>query len=503
MTYAIYIPKKVAIIRIIDFFYVVVYNSSISSDKVFSMKSTKKVFFTMCAAVALLLTGCGTTEVHVNETGETASETKSEDKRIVIASGGKTDFVFVYDTYCEETAKADILVLRDAIKYITGTTVKSTDESLPEKEGVNEIIIGSEKRAVCADVTAGLKNNQYAIRVLTTDKKTQVILAFKGTYARLCCIDRFIKEFVTDGVCSVPADLDITGSCRENNVIITTNIQSLRDPFVIENDGTYYMYGTGWYYYKNTSGKLSGEWSGPYGCVTKPKTAAGDFWAPEVYRYGDAYYMFTTYRSSVTGHRGCSVFRSDSPDGPFTEISDGHVTPSDWDSIDGSLYIDPSGDPWMVFVHEWTSLSNGIGRMCAARLSKDLKKLISEPVELFAAKDAKWAQNGVTDGCFVHTVSDGSVLMIWSNWDKYGYCVGIATSDRIDGAYKQLTRRLYSKGIAGVFDGGHGMFFTDTDGRMYMVLHSPNSSTGGRNGMPIMIPVREAFGTVVWDVYRK
>ena len=62
--------------------------------------------------------------------------------------------------------------------------------------------------------------------------------------------------------------------------------------------------------------------------------------------------MLTTYRSAKTGHRGCTVMKSDTPEGPFKEISSGHVTPLDWDSIDGTLYIDKDGQPWMVFVHE-------------------------------------------------------------------------------------------------------------------------------------------------------
>ncbi len=51
--------------------------------------------------------------------------------------------------------------------------------------------------------------------------------------------------------------------------MIITNIEHLRDPFVLVTDDAYYVYGTGvdadwdnttWVCYKNTSNSLDGEW---------------------------------------------------------------------------------------------------------------------------------------------------------------------------------------------------------------------------------------------------
>ncbi len=212
--------------------------------------------------------------------------------------------------------------------------------------------------------------------------------------------------------------------------------------------------------------------------------------------------MFTTYKSATTGRRGCTVMRSDKPDGQFVEISDGHVTPKAWDAIDGSLYIDKSGQPWMVFVHEWTSTDDGIGRMAAAKLSDDLTKLISEPIELFRADDASWARNHVTDGCWMYRCENGELLMLWSSTSSSGYSVGIARSDNgeIDGNWTHDTELLYSKDIAGDFDGGHGMVFADKNGKLWLALHSPNDSSSGRSETPIFVPIREENGTLVWDL---
>ena len=283
---------------------------------------------------------------------------------------------------------------------------------------------------------------------------------------------------------------------------IITSVPVLRDPCVLVEDGAYYMYGTGWVCYKNTDGRLDGSWSCLGKVVSEPDDDDGCEWAPEVHKYNGAYYMFTTYKSKATGHRGCGIFRSERPEGPFTLITDGAFTPKDWDSIEATFYVDEDGQPWTVFVHEWTSTDDHIGRMCAAKLSDDLTRLISEPIELFRADAPVWANAGVTDGCWMHLCADGRLLMIWSNFNADGYCVGVARSQngKIDGVWTQDEELLYSKALDGSYDGGHGMIFTDTDGKMYLSIHSPNASAEGRpHEIPIFVPVVERDGRLVWD----
>ena len=283
--------------------------------------------------------------------------------------------------------------------------------------------------------------------------------------------------------------------------MILSNIDCLRDPCILVENGVYYAYGTGWVCYKNTSGSLDGDWTLLGIVVQKPQTAETNFWAPEVHKYNGAYYMFTTYKCSKTGHRGCTVMRSESPEGPFVEISGGHLTPSDWDSIDATLYVDKQGQPWMVFVHEWTSTDDGIGRMAAAKLSPDLSHFISEPIELFRADDTSWANYCVTDGCWMYRCRGDELIMIWSNFAPDGYSIGIARSDNgeIDGNWSHDGERLFSKELDGTYDGGHGMIFYGLDGKMYLSLHSPNAPVGNRKEKPIFVPIKEQNATLIWD----
>lgn len=296
--------------------------------------------------------------------------------------------------------------------------------------------------------------------------------------------------------------------------MIESNIQKLRDPFVLVEDDAYYIYGTDifednwdegstWVCYKNTEKSLDGAWiplSHPLAVM--PEDATKQRWAPEVHKVGGRFYLIGTYYSELTQHRGCAIFTSDTPEGPFTLHSDGHVTPKEWDAIDGTLYIDEENQPWMVFVHEWTCTDDGIGRMAAAKLSPDFKRLISEPIELFRADAPSWTNHRVTDGCFMHKAKNGELLMIWSNFDErtedVGYCVGVCRSQngKIDGKWVQDDALLYAKDIFGTYDGGHGMLFFDRDGTLYLSLHSPNLPDGDREEKPVFIPVCDENGTL-------
>lgn len=297
-------------------------------------------------------------------------------------------------------------------------------------------------------------------------------------------------------------------------MIIRTNVTKFRDPFILVEDGVYYAYGSGvtkdgdwentcWTCYKNTSGSLNGKWEKTeQNLFVNPADAVKNRWSPEVYKYKGAYYMFATYYSDKTNHRGCAILKSSSPEGPFEEITDGHFTQADSDAIDATFYVDCDGQPWTIFVNEWTSTDDGIGRMSAAKLSDDLTHLISEPIELFRADAPSWAGSLVTDGCFMYTTSDGKLLMLWSNNDlSGGYCVGIAESEngKIDGKWIQQDKLLFSKSQAGEYDGGHGMIFEDTDGCRYLSVHSPNIPVDGYNESMIFVPICEKDGTIVCD----
>lgn len=213
---------------------------------------------------------------------------------------------------------------------------------------------------------------------------------------------------------------------------------------------------------------------------------------PFVLVSGGIYYMYGTGAS--TGHRGTSVFRSSSPLGPFEEISDGHITPHDWDSIDGTLYVE-DGVPYMIFVHEWTSMPDGVGDISFAQLSPDLTHFVTEPETLFRADDCVWASD-ITDGPFLYKTQQGTLIMLWSSGSKLGYSVGslFSLSGQLRGSWHFNSIPLYQRRKSADLDGGHGMIFTANDGRLLMAIHSPNS---GSPAHPVFIEMVEKDGTLV------
>jgi len=262
---------------------------------------------------------------------------------------------------------------------------------------------------------------------------------------------------------------------------------NIRDPFVLAENGTYYIYGTraatcwtsatGFDCYTSTD---LINWDGPYEVFHKPVNFWADLncWAPEVHKYKGAYFMFATFKDS-SSHGGTAVLKAPHPLGPFTEHSHKQITPNDWECIDGTFYINPEGKPYMVFVHEWVQISDG--SICAVELSKDLKYAVSDPILLFHASEAKeWVfplenkkrpgMNYVTDGPFLYRTEDGRLILLWSSFGKYGYTEALAYSDNgdITGKWTQDARLLFEK------NGGHGMIFKNLSGELYLTIHTPN-----------------------------
>ncbi|MDR2150990.1 MAG: glycoside hydrolase family 43 protein [Spirochaetaceae bacterium] len=270
----------------------------------------------------------------------------------------------------------------------------------------------------------------------------------------------------------------------------TKDIQ-IRDPFVVLEEGVYYLFGStdkdiwqsrGVGFDVYTSSDLT-AWEGPYAAF-RPEPdfwSEQNFWAPEVYRYNGAYYMFATFKPKA-GRRGTAVLRSESLLGPFTLWSDGPVTPAEWECLDGTLYIDPAGNPFMVFCHEWQQVKDG--EICAMPLTRDLCTAAGEPSLLFRATEAVWVRelagrdpgNFVTDGPFLWITDSGALVLLWSSFGAEGYCIGIARSKTgaIAGPWVQAPKPLFAK------DGGHGMLFRSKEGKLYLTIHRPNKTPDER-----------------------
>lgn len=268
----------------------------------------------------------------------------------------------------------------------------------------------------------------------------------------------------------------------------------IRDPFLVADaaTSTYWLYGStdpniwsgpgiGFDTYRSAD---LAEWEGPFPAFRPPAGfwSEGQYWAPEVHRYRDRWFMFATF-TGPDGHRGTQILAADALAGPFTPWSDGPVTPPKWRCLDGTLFVDVDGAPWIVFCHEWMQVHDG--GVVAQRLSEDLRRTVGNPVYLFTASDAPWSKPmrggkfdayklpvHVTDGPFLFRLASGHLVMLWSSFGDAGYAMGIAHSESgtVMGPWTQEELPIWAT------DGGHGMIVRLRDGRLALTLHQPNAT---------------------------
>jgi len=168
-----------------------------------------------------------------------------------------------------------------------------------------------------------------------------------------------------------------------------------RDPFIVahEPEGRYFLYSgrpiegrAGRAIYFRESPDLL-QWSEPVPVFSGEGGFWGplDFWAPECHFWKGKYYLISSFRAAG-GYRRCQCLAADTPRGPFQPVINAPCTPEGWHCLDGTLYEDRKGSPWLVFCHEWPQVQDG--QIAAARLSGDLSRLEGDPLILFRASEA-------------------------------------------------------------------------------------------------------------------
>ena len=266
----------------------------------------------------------------------------------------------------------------------------------------------------------------------------------------------------------------------------------LRDPFILVDKKTsmYYLHFNNNLKIRVYKSKDLSTWKAEgYSFIAKTDFwGQQDFWAPDVYEYEGRYYLFATF-SNAGVKRGTSILVSDSPKGPFTPLVNKAITPSGWMCLDGSLYIDKEGNPWLLFCREWLETIDG--EIYAQRLAKDLKTTEGDPYLLFKASEAPWVGSitssgvtgNVTDAPFIYRLDDGKLIMLWPSFRKTDgkYAIGqaVSASGNVLGPWVQEPETLNSD------DGGHAMVFKDLKGRLMISYHAPNSQTEH----PVITPI--------------
>ncbi len=266
------------------------------------------------------------------------------------------------------------------------------------------------------------------------------------------------------------------------------------DPFVMYDSasGLYYMYCTGDYFKCFSSETLkSWESHGSAYTVTDKSFGTKNFWAPEVYAINGEYIMVYS-AANEAGRHSIGIAKSDSPQGPFTDIYDRPLFAPDYSVIDASLLFD--GDN--VYLYYSKDCSENIvdgkktSQIFGIELKSDLSGTVGEP-KLLATPDTAWEmKSGSTlwnEGPCVFKENGIYYLLYSANYYiTANYAVGYATATSPLGEYKKSQSNPILQGDGETTAGtGHCSVVRTPGGELYIAYHSQtNAKEPNGNRMP-------------------
>ena len=255
----------------------------------------------------------------------------------------------------------------------------------------------------------------------------------------------------------------------------------LADPTIfLDDDGTYYLYGTssdnGFEVYKSTD---LDTWQGPCGnaaggyCLVKG-SSFGDkwFWAPQVFKRGDTYYM------AYCANEQLAIATSTSPAGPFRQKQLAQI-PAGFREIDPFIYFDDDGKTYIYHVREVDC-----NAIWVAEMNDDMTQINEKTATLCIKANTEGWENtsrsswSVAEGPTVVKL-DGTYYLFYScnSYESPDYAVGVATATSPTGPWTKPDASIINKTIIGQNGTGHGDLFKDKDGQWQYVFHTHNNAT--------------------------
>lgn len=301
----------------------------------------------------------------------------------------------------------------------------------------------------------------------------------------------------------------------------------LGDPYVLHTGDIYYLYGTsrpnGFEAYRSADLVHWQPVGQVYTCDKERSWGTGAFWAPEVYKVKDKYYMFYSAQWRHNPTNELENFRigvavADSPEGPFADLSDKPVFDPGYPIIDADVFFDSDGQAYLYYSrccykHAVESDVAAMARqkgwfneveeswVYGVKLNADFKGVSGEPVLLLrppvsmADKQAEWESRSVTSREVNRRWTEGSVtfrkgdtyyiMYSANNFAGANYAVGYATSTSPLGPFQKASNNpVLQKNTAtggSVTGTGHNSITWSPDGKeMFCVYHARTTATGDK-----------------------
>ncbi len=300
------------------------------------------------------------------------------------------------------------------------------------------------------------------------------------------------------------------------------------DPYVLgDGKGKYYMYGTGggakdgfatyssenlvdWKFEKQVyTGNQPDSWG------------IGAFWAPEVYKVKDKYYMFFSAQWRDNPDNELENFKigvalADNPTGPFIDLKNEPLFDPGYPVIDANVFQDDDGKYYLYYsrvcyehpveseVADWAREKGWYDEIeeswvYGVALAPDFTHTIGEPVLLLRPpvsmdnQQAEWESRSVTshevnrrwtEGSYTFK-HQGTYYMLYSanHFAGENYAVGYATAKSPLGPYTKADNNPVlqkNTGQGGDVSGtGHNsIVFSPDSAQMYCVYHGRTTKTG-------------------------
>ena len=262
------------------------------------------------------------------------------------------------------------------------------------------------------------------------------------------------------------------------------------DPFVYHENDTYYLYGTsapdGFRVYTSKD-LVNWRYRGFAYRTSKASWPDSAFWAPEVYKKGDEYFMFYCARGlnkKADGYtmRIC-VAKSKSPLGPFKDVKSPAFV-LDKAVIDPNVFVDDDGTAYLFYVLDCSE--NSISEIWVGKLNDKWTDFDGKPVKCFGPSQL-WEGEIWNEAPFALKHGKFYYLMYSANYfASPNYSVGYAVATNIFGPWKKYEKNPILKLTEKVWGPGHHCVTKSPDGKeTFIVYHTQQTYGSGARQVAI------------------